>query len=86
MRKILLQIFSFSLLFMGIFAFMRFLMLRDLPNGLSDHSVYDIFEVYLYGLGHDMRTLSAMFLPLLLCGFLSYFGKCISNSNIYIYI
>lgn len=28
--------------------------------------------IYVYGLGHDMRTFSAIFLPLFLCGLFSY--------------
>ncbi|EAJ5002374.1 hypothetical protein DIE35_03725 [Campylobacter coli] len=58
MRKILLQIFSFSFIFMGIFALVRSLMVKNLTNE-SENSLM----VYMYGLGHDMRTFSAIFLP-----------------------
>ncbi|HED6128299.1 TPA: hypothetical protein R5W58_001206, partial [Campylobacter coli] len=51
MRKILLQIFSFSFIFMGIFALVRSLMVKNLTNE-SENSLM----VYMYGLGHDMRT------------------------------
>ncbi|EFO9214185.1 MULTISPECIES: hypothetical protein [unclassified Campylobacter] len=67
MRKILLQILSFSFIFMGIFALVRFLMIKNLTNE-SENSLM----VYVYGLGHDMRTFSAIFLPLFLCGLFSY--------------
>lgn len=67
MRKILLQIFSFSFIFMGIFALVRSLMVKNLTNE-SENSLM----VYMYGLGHDMRTFSAIFLPLFLCGLFSY--------------
>ncbi|MCR8708792.1 MULTISPECIES: hypothetical protein [Campylobacter] len=56
MRKILLQILSFSFIFMGIFALVRFLMIKNLTNE-SENSLM----VYVYGLGHDMRTFSAIF-------------------------
>ncbi|EOH2719881.1 hypothetical protein ACNGJR_06730 [Campylobacter coli] len=56
MRKILLQIFSFSFIFMGIFALVRSLMVKNLTNE-SENSLM----VYMYGLGHDMRTFSAIF-------------------------
>ena len=68
MRQILTQILSFTAIYMVVFAFMRFILLlsvETLPN--SNWS-----EVFIYGLGHDMRTFSAIFLPLFLCGFLSY--------------
>lgn len=74
MRKILLQILSFSLIFIGIFAFVRFFMVKNLTNE-SENS----FMVYIYGLGHDMRTFSAVLLPLFLCGFLSYIGFVFKN-------
>ncbi|WP_172663990.1 hypothetical protein [Campylobacter ornithocola] len=67
MRKILLQILSFSFIFMGIFASVRFLMIKNLTNE-SENTLM----VYVYGLGHDMRTFSAIFLPLFLYGLLSY--------------
>lgn len=67
MRKILLQILSFSFIFMGIFALVRFLMIKNLTNE-SENSLM----VYVYGLGHDMRTFSVIFLPLFLCGLFSY--------------
>ncbi|EIE2816982.1 hypothetical protein LC522_001843, partial [Campylobacter coli] len=51
MRKILLQIFSFSFIFMGIFALVRSLMVKNLTNE-SENSLM----VYMHGLGHDMRT------------------------------
>lgn len=62
MRKILLQIFSFSFIFMGIFALVRSLMVKNLTNE-SENSLM----VYMYGLGHDMRTFSAIFFYLYFC-------------------
>lgn len=62
MRKILLQILSFGFIFMGIFALVRFLMIKNLSNE-SENTLM----VYVYGLGHDMRTFSVIFLPLFLC-------------------
>ena len=53
---------------------MRFLEFLNLVNGLESFSFLEISWVFIYGLGHDMRTLSAAFLPILLCGFLSYLG------------
>ena len=53
---------------MAIFAIMRFMMLSSLPDTNSN----GWGEVFLYGLGHDMRTFSTIFLPIFLCGFLSY--------------
>ncbi|EOG9652355.1 hypothetical protein ACLMNI_000938 [Campylobacter upsaliensis] len=69
MRKILLQILCFSFIFMGIFIISRFLSLQSL-SGENEGS----FMVYLYGLGHDMRTFSAAFLPLFLCAILAQFS------------
>ncbi|EFS5453247.1 hypothetical protein HXS07_000376 [Campylobacter coli] len=70
MRKILLQIFSFSFIFMGIFALVRSLMVKNLTNE-SENSLM----VYMY----DMRTFSAIFLPLFLCGLFSYIGLAFKN-------
>lgn len=58
MRKILLQILCFSFIFMGILTLTRFFMFQ----GLSGEN-QDFFGVYIYGLGHDMRTFSATFYP-----------------------
>lgn len=41
---------------MGIFALVRFLMIKNLTSE-SENSLM----VYVYGLGHDMRTFSAIF-------------------------
>lgn len=71
MRKILLQIFSFSFIFIIIFTLNRFLMQNDfIPNGLVD-TKNDFVLMYLLGAFHDVRFLSAAFLPFLLCGLLS---------------
>ena len=74
MRKILLQILCFSFIFMGILALTRFFMLQGL-GGENQGS----FGVYLYGLGHDMRTFSATFLPLFLCAILTHFRGIFSK-------
>ncbi|MEE3744379.1 LTA synthase family protein [Campylobacter porcelli] len=70
MRKILTQILIFTALYMMVFAIMRAVMLSSIivPNNSNWGGVF------LYGLGHDIRTFSAIFLPLFLCGFLSYFS------------
>lgn len=68
MIKIITQILSFTFIYMAIFAIMRFMMLSSLPDTNSN----GWGEVFLYGLGHDMRTFSTIFLPIFLCGFLSY--------------
>ncbi|EJA9823258.1 sulfatase-like hydrolase/transferase [Campylobacter coli] len=71
MRKILLQILSFSFIFIIIFTLNRFLMQNDfIPNGLVD-TKNDFVLMYLLGAFHDVRFLSAAFLPFLLCGLLS---------------
>lgn len=71
MRKILLQILSFSFIFIIIFILNRFLMQNDfIPNGLVD-TKNDFVLMYLLGAFHDVRFLSAAFLPFLLCGLLS---------------
>ncbi|MCW1360887.1 hypothetical protein [Campylobacter sp. US33a] len=74
MRKIVLQILCFSFIFMAIFAITRFFMLSNLVGKNS-------LMTYIYGLGHDMRTLSVAFLPLFLCGFLSYFNFALTKSK-----
>lgn len=78
MRKILLQILSFSFIFMMIFVLVRFLMIKNLTNETENSLM-----VYIYGLGHDMRTFSAIFLPLFLCGLLSYINIIFKNSKYY---
>ncbi|EAH8541870.1 LTA synthase family protein [Campylobacter coli] len=71
MRKILLQILSFSFIFIIIFTLNRFLMQNDfIPNGLVD-TKNDFVLMYLLGAFHDVRFLSVAFLPFLLCGLLS---------------
>ncbi|WP_086252389.1 LTA synthase family protein [Campylobacter devanensis] len=70
MRKIIAQILIFTAIYMVIFALMRAVMLYN----LIEHDIDDWGGVFLYGLGHDMRTFSAIFLPIFLCGFLSYLG------------
>ncbi|EHD2940821.1 sulfatase-like hydrolase/transferase [Campylobacter coli] len=71
MRKILLQILSFSFIFIIIFTLNRFLMQNDfISNGLVD-TKNDFVLMYLLGAFHDVRFLSAAFLPFLLCGLLS---------------
>ncbi|WP_096028536.1 hypothetical protein [Campylobacter lanienae] len=68
MRKIITQILIFTAIYMAIFALMRAVMLYN----LIEHDIDDWGGVFLYGLGHDMRTFSVIFLPIFLCGFLSY--------------
>lgn len=71
MRKILLQILIFSGLFIIIFNITRFFMqLHFIPQNADK---IELLKMYLLGTYHDVRFLSAVFLPLLLCGFLSYF-------------
>ncbi|WP_086245291.1 LTA synthase family protein [Campylobacter devanensis] len=70
MRKIITQILIFTAIYMAIFALMRAVMLYN----LIEHNIDDWGGVFLYGLGHDMRTFSVIFLPIFLCGFLSYLG------------
>ncbi|EIE2827055.1 LTA synthase family protein, partial [Campylobacter jejuni] len=86
MRKILLQIFIFSVLFIVTFAINRILMQNSfIPTGLiSDKN--EIFLMYLLGVFHDIRFLSAAFLPFLLCGFLSLiFSNIKINNKLVIY-
>lgn len=66
MRKILLQILIFSVLFIVAFTINRILMQNSfIPAGLiSDKN--EIFLMYLLGVFHDIRFLSAAFLPFLL--------------------
>ncbi|HEF3189879.1 TPA: LTA synthase family protein, partial [Campylobacter jejuni] len=87
MRKILLQIFIFSFLFITIFAINRILMQNDfiLRGGVSAEK-NEIILMYLLGIFHDIRFLSAAFLPLLLCGFLSLiFSNIKINNKLVIY-
>lgn len=71
MRKVLLQILIFSTLFVAIFGINRILMQNAfIPTGLlSDKS--ELALMYFLGAFHDIRFLSAAFLPLLFCGFLA---------------
>ncbi|PCM57324.1 sulfatase, partial [Campylobacter sp. BCW_8712] len=86
MRKILLQIFIFSVLFIVIFTINRILMQNSfIPTGLIDDK-NEIFLMYLLGVFHDIRFLSAAFLPFLLCGFLSLiFSNIKINNKLVIY-
>ena len=70
MRKIIAQILIFTAIYMAIFALMRAVMLYK----LIEHDIDDWGGVFWHGLGHDMRTFSAIFLPIFLSGFLSYLG------------
>ncbi|WP_086244125.1 LTA synthase family protein [Campylobacter devanensis] len=70
MRKIITQILTFTAIYMVIFALMRAVMLYN----LIERDIDDWGGVFWHGLGHDMRTFSAIFLPIFLCGFLSYLG------------
>ncbi|WP_086291121.1 LTA synthase family protein [Campylobacter devanensis] len=70
MRKIIAQILIFTAIYMAIFALMRAVMLYN----LIERDIDDWGGVFWHGLGHDMRTFSAIFLPIFLCGFLSYLG------------
>ncbi|ECR1907373.1 LTA synthase family protein, partial [Campylobacter jejuni] len=86
MRKILLQIFIFSVLFIVIFTINRILMQNSfIPTGLiSDKN--EIFLMYFLGVFHDIRFLSAAFLLFLLCGFLSLiFSNIKINNKLVIY-
>ncbi|AJC88081.1 LTA synthase family protein [Campylobacter insulaenigrae] len=81
MRKVLLQISIFSVLFSIVFALNRFLMQVDfIPENLSTSS--EIVMMYSLGLFHDIRFLSAIFLPLLLCGFFTLFFCNIKNQKL----
>lgn len=81
MRKVLLQIIIFSLFFVMIFTFNRFLMQNAfIPSGLiSDKKEFAL--MYSLGAFHDIRFLSAAFLPLLLCGFLAFVFCNIKNKK-----
>ncbi|WP_086321698.1 LTA synthase family protein [Campylobacter devanensis] len=70
MRKIITQILTFTAIYMVIFALMRAVMLYN----LIERDIDDWGGVFWHGLGHDMRTFSAIFLPIFLCGVLSYLG------------
>lgn len=71
MRKVLIQILIFTFLFTLIFTINRILMQNDfIPSDLvADKN--ELILMYLLGAFHDVRFLSAAFLPLLLCGFLT---------------
>ncbi|EDO9984421.1 LTA synthase family protein, partial [Campylobacter jejuni] len=86
MRKILLQIFIFSVLFIVTFTINRILMQNSfIPTGLIS-DINEIFLMYLLGVFHDIRFLSAAFLPFLLCGFLSLiFSNIKINNKLVIY-
>ncbi|MFY4724297.1 LTA synthase family protein [Campylobacter jejuni] len=85
MRKILLQILIFSFLFIAIFSINRILMQNDfILRGVSAEK-NEIILMYLLGIFHDIRFLSAVFLPLLLCGFLSLIFSNIKNNKLVAY-
>ncbi|EMG8704546.1 LTA synthase family protein [Campylobacter upsaliensis] len=72
MRKVLLQILIFSAIFIVISNLTRVLMhLAFIPQSADK---IELLKMYLFGSYHDVRFLSAAFLPLLLCGVLSYFA------------
>lgn len=72
MRKVLLQILIFSAIFIVISNLTRVLMhLAFIPQSADK---IELLKMYLFGSYHDVRFLSVAFLPLLLCGFLSYFA------------
>ncbi|MCR2095555.1 hypothetical protein [Campylobacter upsaliensis] len=72
MRKVLLQILIFSAIFIVISNLTRVLMhLAFIPQSADK---IELLKMYAFGTFHDIRFLSAAFLPLLLCGFLSYFA------------
>lgn len=82
MQKILIQILSFSLIFLALFTLMRFVMVQDfLELSLREEHFSNLFKMYLYGMGSDIRTLSIAFLPLLLCGFLTYLKPFLNKYN-----
>lgn len=72
MRKILLQIFIFSVLFIVTFTINRILMQNSfIPTGLiSDKN--EIFLMYLLGVFHDIRFLSAAFFTILALWFFKF--------------
>ncbi|EAH9843555.1 LTA synthase family protein, partial [Campylobacter upsaliensis] len=66
MRKVLLQILIFSAIFIVISNLTRVLMhLAFIPQSADK---IELLKMYLFGSYHDVRFLSAAFLPLLLCG------------------
>ncbi|EAJ7827254.1 hypothetical protein BCZ83_02920, partial [Campylobacter upsaliensis] len=61
MRKVLLQILIFSVIFILIFNLTRFLMqLHFIPQ---DTDKIELLKMYAFGTFHDIRFLSAAFLP-----------------------
>lgn len=82
MRKVLIQILIFTFLFICIFTINRILMQNDfIPDNLvSDKNEFIL--MYLLGIFHDVRFLSAAFLPLLLCGFLTLFFARFKNEKL----
>lgn len=85
MRKVLLQIFIFSVLFVAIFGINRILMQNAfIPSGVGLIS-HKIVLMYLLGAFHDIRFLSAAFLPLVFCGFLSLIFSNTKNNKLVAY-
>ena len=79
MRKVLLQILIFSAIFIVISNLTRVLMhLAFIPQSADK---IELLKMYLFGSYHDVRFLSAAFLPLLLCGFLSYFTPLVKKNE-----
>lgn len=79
MRKILLQILIFGAIFIVIFNITRFFMHLDFIPQNADK--IELLKMYLLGTYHDIRFLSVVFLPLLLCGFLSYFTPLLKTKK-----
>ena len=70
MVKILSQILVFYVIFLVVFVIERIFLIAAFNE---DFSFNFIFQTFAYGALHDTRAISIMFLPLILCGFLSYF-------------
>lgn len=71
MRKILLQISIFSSILILIFSLNRIFMHFTFISDNLVQNKNEFFLMYILGAYHDIRFLSAAFLSLLLCGFLS---------------
>ncbi|MBK1991970.1 sulfatase-like hydrolase/transferase [Campylobacter sp. 2018MI35] len=79
MKKILLQILTFSVIFIVIFGINRIYMhIAFIPKNLVQN-LNEFFTMYTLGIYHDIRFLSVAFLPLLLCGFLSFLNPLMNK-------
>lgn len=77
---LLLQMLGFAVIFLFLFSLMRLIMaFHFLGYELLQAHNKDSFELFTLGLVSDLRLVSAAFLPLLLCFFLSFLSPLVQK-------